>query len=257
MARAAEIVRPLGYLPPMTSAQPHAADNVQPLTAHPKAMEPPARNRFVAVAGNIGCGKTTAAKLLSRRFGLELFAEPVIDNRFLASYYGDMRRWSFTLQLEFLIKRISHHEIIDQVPKDCIQDRTLIEDPEIFAKYLHGLGHMTNDELNLYMEYFGRLNEGVRQPDKVICFECTDVEVLLGRIQKRGRKEEQSIGVDFLKGLNGYYTALPGVLKSKYGIDVMTFDVTHFNVHDTKQADAFLALADAFLNQDQRAVAQA
>lgn len=206
-------------------------------------------NRFVAVAGNIGSGKTTAAKLLSRRCGYELFDEPVIDNRFLARYYGDMGRWSFTLQLEFLIKRIAHHEIIDTVPKDCIQDRTLLEDPEIFAKYLHGLGHMTDDELQLYMEYFRRLNQGVRQPSKVICFQCSDLDVLLQRIHKRGRKEEQGIGVDFLMGLNGYYAAFPTVLKSKYNIEVMTFDVTHFNIHDPEQADAFLALAEAFLGK--------
>ena len=102
------------------------------------------RKLFVAMAGNIGAGKTTAAKLLSQHFGFELFDEPVVDNRFLADYYRDMRRWSFTLQLEFLIKRVQHHELIHRVPKSCIQDRTLYEDPEVFAKYLHGLGNMTD-----------------------------------------------------------------------------------------------------------------
>ncbi|MCK5688872.1 deoxynucleoside kinase, partial [Myxococcota bacterium] len=115
---------------------------------------------FITLAGNIGSGKTTIAKLLSRELNLELFAEPVIDNRFLIPYYGDMGRWSFTLQLEFLIKRITHHELIETVPKSCIQDRSLLEDPEIFAKYLHGLGHMTDNELDLYLEYFERLNRG-------------------------------------------------------------------------------------------------
>ena len=203
--------------------------------------------RFVALAGNIGCGKTTIAKLLSRRFDYELFDEPVIDNRFLRLYYGDMRRWSFTLQLEFLIKRIAHHELIETVPKSCIQDRTLIEDPEIFAKYLHGLGHMTDDELQLYLEYFERLNRGIRQPDKVMYLQCHDTDTLIKRIGKRGRKEELGIAADFLAGLNGYYLALPAVLKTKYGIETMIFDVTHFDVHDAPQADAFLALAEAFL----------
>lgn len=203
---------------------------------------------FVALAGNIGSGKTTIAKLLSRRFGFELFDEPVIDNRFLASYYGDMRRWSFTLQLEFLIKRVTHHELIETVPKSCIQDRTLLEDPEIFAKYLHGLGHMTDDELQLYLEYFDRLNRGIRQPDKVIYLQCHDVDTLMRRIHVRGRREEQAIPQDFLAGLNGYYAALPQVLKSKYGVEVMTFDVTHFNVHESTQADAFLALVAPFLS---------
>ena len=100
------------------------------------------RKLFVAMAGNIGAGKTTAAKMISQAFGYELFDEPVVDNRFLADYYKDMRRWSFTLQLEFLIKRVQHHELIHGVKKSCIQDRTLYEDPEVFAKYLHGLGNM-------------------------------------------------------------------------------------------------------------------
>jgi deoxyadenosine/deoxycytidine kinase len=204
---------------------------------------------FVALAGNIGSGKTTVAKLLSRRFGFELFDEPVIDNRFLRLYYGDMRRWSFTLQLEFLIKRIVHHELIETVPKGCIQDRTLIEDPEIFAKYLHGLGHMTDDELQLYQEYFARLNHNIRQPEKVIYLQCHEMDVVLQRIHARGRKEEAGITAEFLEGLNGYYRAFPTVLKTKYGVEVMTFDVTHFNVHEPAQADAFLALAEAFLEE--------
>ncbi len=119
---------------------------------------------FVAMAGNIGAGKTTAAKMISQRFGFELFDEPVIDNRFLKLYYGDMKRWSFTLQLEFLIKRIEHHELIHTVKKSCIQDRTLYEDPEIFAKYLHGLGHMTDSELELYFDYFKRLSKHISHP---------------------------------------------------------------------------------------------
>ena len=83
------------------------------------------RKHFVAMAGNIGSGKTTAAKLISQSFGFELFDEPVVDNRFLKDYYADMRRWSFTLQLEFLIRRAEHHELIKTVNKSCIQDRTL------------------------------------------------------------------------------------------------------------------------------------
>lgn len=205
---------------------------------------------FVALAGNIGSGKTTVAKLLSQRLGFELFDEPVIDNRFLAPYYGDMRRWSFTLQLEFLIKRVAHHEIIETLPKSCIQDRTLLEDPEIFAKYLHGLGHMTDNELQLYQEYFDRLNRGIQQPSKVIYLQCNDLDTLLRRIATRGRREEKSIDPEFLAGLNGYYAALPQMLKTKYNIPVMTFDVTHFNVHDETQADALVTLVSAFLRTD-------
>ncbi len=211
---------------------------------------------FLALAGPIGSGKTTVAKLLSSHFGYELFDEPVIDNRFLGLYYGDMRRWSFTLQLEFLIKRVGHHELIQTVPKSCIQDRTLLEDPEIFAKYLHGLGHMSDDELQLYLEYFERLNRRIRQPDKIIYLQCHDLDVLMRRIRKRGRREEvDGIAPEFLAGLNGFYSAFPQVVKSKYGIEIMTFDVTHFDVHDPAQAGAFLALSDAFIKEEPAAAA--
>ena len=151
------------------------------------------RKLFVALAGNIGAGKTTAAKLISTAFGFELFDEPVIDNRFLRDYYGDMKRWSFTLQLEFLMKRAQHHELIHTVPKSCIQDRTLLEDPEIFAKYLHGLGHMDDRELDLYLEYFQRLNRDLHQPDKIIYLQCNDTGILGRRIRERGRVEEAGI----------------------------------------------------------------
>ncbi len=151
----------------------------------------------------------------------------MIDNRFLKDYYGDMKRWSFTLQLEFLIRRVEHHELIHTVPKSCIQDRTLYEDPEIFAKYLHGLGYMTDDGARSVLRVLQAADAGTsRHPDKVICFDVPRVEVLLSRIKKRGREEEKGIQSNFLRGLNGYYATFPMVLKGKYGIDVLTFDVT-------------------------------
>ncbi len=183
------------------------------------------RKLFVAMAGNIGSGKTTIAKMISQEFGFELFDEPVIDNRFLKFYYADMKRWSFTLQMEFLIKRVAHHRLIDTVDKSCIQDRTLLEDPEVFAKYLHGLGHMTDQELDLYFDYYRRLTEDIKHPDKVIYLHAPDVDLLLSRINERGRKEERGIDRQFLEGLNGYYTSFPSVCRNKYHIDVMVIDI--------------------------------
>ncbi|MEW5849520.1 MAG: deoxynucleoside kinase [Myxococcota bacterium] len=204
---------------------------------------------FVAMAGNIGCGKTTAAKLLSKQFGFELFDEPVVDNRFLKDYYADMRRWSFTLQLEFLIRRVEHHEIIRGVSKSCIQDRTLYEDPEIFAKYLHGLGHMQDKELELYFEYFNRLHRDLRAPDKVIYFHVPSVETLLGRIRQRGRPEERGIDGEFLGGLNGYYSTFPQVCRSKYGMDVLSFDVSQHDIRSGPGQERFLDEVSAFLRR--------
>jgi deoxyadenosine/deoxycytidine kinase len=207
------------------------------------------RKLFVAMAGNIGAGKTTAAKLLSQSFGFELFDEPVVDNRFLADYYKDMRRWSFTLQLEFLIKRVQHHELIHQVPKSCIQDRTLYEDPEVFAKYLHGLGNLTNNELDLYHEYFDRLTRGLHKPDKVICFVVPGVHTLLERIRMRGRAEEKDMAAGFLEGLNGYYTAFPQILASKYGVDVWKLDVSDTDIRSGQGRERFLDEVNAFLDR--------
>lgn len=207
----------------------------------------PARKLFVAMAGNIGAGKTTAAKMLSQIYGFELFDEPVIDNRFLRDYYADMTRWSFTLQLEFLLRRVEHHELIHTVKKSCVQDRTLYEDPEIFAKYLHGLGHLSNAELDLYHEYFGRLSRGIARPDKVICFDVPDVDVLMGRIRVRGRQEEKGIQQQFLRGLNGYYTSLPQVLQGKYGIDCLTIDVSRDDIRRGIGRERFLDEVTAFL----------
>lgn len=205
------------------------------------------RKLFVALAGNIGAGKTTAAKMISQSFGFELFDEPVVDNRFLRDYYKDMKRWSFTLQLEFLMKRIEHHELIRTVPKSCVQDRTLLEDPEVFAKYLHGLGHMDDRELDLYFEYFHKLNKGVAQPDKVVILDVGQIGVLQGRIRNRGRAEEQGIRSDFLEGLSGYYKSLPLICRTKYRIDTLVVDVSSTDIRGEGR-EKFLDELSAFLN---------
>lgn len=206
------------------------------------------RKLFIALAGNIGAGKTTAAKLISQRFGYELFDEPVIDNRFLRDYYANMQRWSFTLQLEFLIKRCQHHELIRTVPKSSIQDRTLIEDPEIFAKYLHGLGHMDDRELDLYLEYFQRLNRDLHQPDKVIYLRCDDTGILMRRIRERARKEEAGITADFLDGLGAYYRTFPQVAAGKHKLDVQSIDVSALDIRTAQGKEEFLARVERFLS---------
>jgi len=201
------------------------------------------------LAGNIGCGKTTAAKILSQHFGWELFDEPVIDNPFLREYYADMRRWSLTLQMEFLIRRVEHHELIETVPKSCVQDRSLYEDPEIFAKYLHGLGNMTDNELKLYFEYFDRLNRKLIRPDLIIYLQVDNIQILLNRIRKRGRKEEQGISHDFLQGLGGYYISFPNVCRNKWGVDAVTFNVTETDIRAKDGREKFLTKVENSLNK--------
>ncbi len=207
------------------------------------------RKIFISLAGNIGAGKTTAAKLISQKYGFELFDEPVIDNRFLRDYYAGMQRWSFTLQLEFLIRRVEHHELIRTVPKSCIQDRTLYEDPEIFAKYLHGLGHMDNRELDLYFEYFDRLNRDIQHPDLILMLAVDEVETLLQRIRKRGRKEEKGIDAAFLAGLNAYYATLPQVCEKKYSIPIHQIAVDRLDIRSREGKKKFFGEVEAALQQ--------
>ena len=202
---------------------------------------------FIALAGNIGAGKTTAAELIANHFDHDLFLEPVVENRFLKPYYGDMKRWSFTLQMEFLIKRIEHHAQIERLPRSCVQDRSLIEDPEIFAKYLHGLGNMTGEELALYYDYFGRMHAEVRQPDKIILLHTPEVNVLLRRIAQRGREEERGITPAFLKGLNSYYETFGEVARQKYGYEVLMVDVTELDIRQGEGRARFLALIEGFV----------
>ena len=195
---------------------------------------------FIALAGNIGTGKTTAAEIIADHFGFDLFCEPIVDNRFLRLYYGDMKRWSFTLQMEFLLKRIEHHAEIERARHACVQDRSLIEDPEIFAKYLHGLGHMTDNELSLYYDYFQRLNAQARQPDKLVLLHTPDVNVLLRRIAQRGREAERGITATFLKGLNNYYENFAEVAARKYALDVHRIDVTALDIRRGEGRARFL-----------------
>ena len=200
----------------------------------------PQKKIFIAMAGNIGAGKTTAAKLVSQKLGFELFDEPVIDNRFLRDYYANMGRWSFTLQLEFLIRRVEHHELIRTVPKSCIQDRTLYEDPEIFAKYLHGLGFMDDRELDLYFEYFHRLNRELLHPSLILMLSVERVSTLLERIRVRGRKEESGIDEAFLAGLNAYYSTFPQVCRKKYGIPIYEINVERLDIRSSEGQTIFL-----------------
>jgi len=236
----------------------HMVDPIGPLSSHRRLPQLTHSSEdlvdlkkkvFIAMAGNIGVGKTTAAKLISQHFGFELFDEPVIDNRFLRDYYADMRRWSFTLQLEFLIRRVEHHELIRTVPKNCVQDRTLYEDPEIFAKYLHGLGFLDNRELDLYFEYFNRLHRTLQHPDLIVMLTVEHVPILLERIRSRGREEERGIDETFLTGLNAYYSTFPQVCQKKYGIPICQIDVEQFDIRSVEGKQKFLNDVHAALKE--------
>lgn len=160
----------------------------------------------IAVAGNIGSGKTTLTTLLSKHYKWEAHFEDVDDNPYLNDFYDDMHRWSFNLQVYFLNSRFSQILEIRKSPKTVIQDRTIYEDAHIFAPNLHSMGLMSSRDFETYFTLFNLMSSLVQPPDLLIYLQAS-VPKLVEQIQKRGREYEASIRLDYLKSLNERYEA--------------------------------------------------
>lgn len=160
--------------------------------------------KFVAVAGNIGVGKSTLVEGLCGQLGWEPFYEPVTENPYLADFYDDMATWSFHSQIFFLTHRLRAHHQIAQHPGSVIQDRSVYEDAEIFAQNLYLQGHIHERDYQTYRELYETVMEFLPPPDLVIYLRAS-VETLLDRISHRGRDYERSISSDYLKSLNLLY----------------------------------------------------
>lgn len=158
----------------------------------------------IAVAGNIGSGKTTLTRMLAGHFGWTPRYESVEYNPYLADFYQDMERWSFNLQIYFLNKRFKDVVEILKSEECIIQDRTIYEDAKIFAPNLHSMGLMTTRDFENYSDLFDLMMSLVRQPDLLIYLKSS-IPNLVANIQKRGREYENSIRIDYLKGLNDRY----------------------------------------------------
>jgi deoxyadenosine/deoxycytidine kinase len=158
----------------------------------------------IAVAGNIGSGKTTLTRILSKHFNWDPHFEDVDDNPYLNDFYGDMQRWSFNLQVYFLNSRFSQILDIRKSDKTVIQDRTIYEDAFIFAPNLHSMGLMSTRDFENYYTLFNLMVSLVQPPDLIIYLRAS-VPTLVNQIQKRGRKYEDSIRLDYLKRLNERY----------------------------------------------------
>ena len=159
---------------------------------------------FIAVAGNVGVGKSTLTRLLSEYMGWEPFYEAVDDNPYLADFYQDMRAWSFHSQIFFLAKRLSHHRQIIERPGTVLQDRTVYEDAEIFARNLLQQGHISDRDWRSYWDLYQTVITILPPPDLVIYLQAS-VPVLQERIRQRGRDYEQTISAEYLTHLNALY----------------------------------------------------
>jgi deoxyadenosine/deoxycytidine kinase len=160
----------------------------------------------IAIAGNIGSGKTTLSGLLAKHFGWQPHYEDVETNPYLPSFYEDMQRWSFNLQVYFLNSRFRQIIEIRNSGKTVVQDRTIYEDAYIFAPNLHAMNLMTTRDFDNYSSLFELMSTFVKPPDLLIYLKAS-VPTLVNQIQKRGRDYENSIRIDYLKSLNDRYEA--------------------------------------------------
>ncbi len=160
----------------------------------------------VAVAGNIGAGKTTLTTLLAKHYKWEPHFEDVVDNPYLDDFYNQMERWSFNLQIYFLNSRYRQILEIRETGKNIIQDRTIYEDAYIFAPNLHAMGLMTNRDFSNYSSLF-QLMERLVQPPDVLIYLRSSIPNLVKQIHKRGREYENTISIDYLSRLNERYEA--------------------------------------------------
>ena len=199
----------------------------------------------VAIAGNIGAGKTTLTKLLAKHYKWDPHYESVDENPYLDDFYSEMERWSFNLQVYFLNSRFRQILELRETGKNIIQDRTIYEDSSIFAPNLHAMGLMTNRDFENYSSLFELMEKLVTPPDLLIYLRAS-IETLVGQIHKRGRDYENSISIDYLSRLNERYEAW--ITKYSKG-KLLIIDVDNLNFVDNQEdLSSIIERIDAQIN---------
>jgi deoxyadenosine/deoxycytidine kinase len=200
---------------------------------------PTPKGYFLAIAGNIGVGKTELTNRLSSELGWLAYYEPVIKNPYLDMFYADMPRWSFHLQIYFLSERFKAQVQIGQSALPFIQDRTIYEDSEIFARTLREQGSMTDVDYQNYTALFSVLASYLRKPDLVIYLKASP-EVLMERIRRRGRASEAGIEIDYITRLNRAYD--DWMLRARAELEVLEIDTDRVPLQG--EAPAFRQLVE-------------
>lgn len=160
--------------------------------------------RSIAIAGNIGSGKSSLVEFLSRAYGIEPFYEPNDENPYLEDFYQDMGRWAFHSQMYFLASKFRIHQAVDRSGQLVVLDRTIFEDAEIFATALHRMRHIDDRDWQTYREFYASILEAIQPPDLLIYVKCS-MRTLRKRIRLRGRAMEQDIPLAYLKRLDKLY----------------------------------------------------
>ena len=200
----------------------------------------------IAIAGNIGAGKTSLTKLLAKNYKWDTLFEDVDDNPYLDDFYNEMQRWSFNLQIYFLKSRFYQLKKIKESSKTTIQDRTIYEDAYIFAPNLHSMGLMTTRDFDNYIDIFNLMESMVSPPDLLIYLRAT-VPKIVEQIQSRGREYENTIRIDYLKLLHERYEAwISTYAKGKHII--IDIDNLNFVKNNDDLQKVFLSVDNALKN---------
>lgn len=195
-------------------------------------------NGFIGVAGNIGVGKTTFTQILADKFHLKPYFESVIDNPYLSDFYDDMDRWSFHLQIYFLHHRFKTHQAMSLEKRGVVQDRTIYEDVEIFARNLYDMGLMSERDWTNYRDLFSIMISYLEKPQLIVYLRAS-TDTLLSRIKGRDRHFERSIDPEYLHRLNVAYERWMDELQKEQQVLIVETDT--FNVHrDQQQLDGVL-----------------
>ncbi len=189
------------------------------------------RKVFIAVAGNIGAGKSSLTHLLSLRYGWKPFFESVEDNPYLNDFYADMKRWSFNLQVYFLSNRFRSHKSITEGPDSVLLDRAIYEDAEIFARNLYEIGKMDQRDYENYVALYEVMTEYLRPPDLLIYLRA-NVDTLMKQISLRGRNFEQSIKREYLEQLNKHYESWIARYKKGPLLVIESDEIDFVNKHE-------------------------
>ncbi|MEQ8205176.1 MAG: deoxynucleoside kinase [Woeseia sp.] len=168
------------------------------------ANEPAITKRSIAIAGNIGAGKSTLVEFLSTTYGIAPFYEPSEDNPYLPDFYKDMKRWAFHSQVYFLGSKFRIHQALDRMPGVVVLDRTIFEDAEIFATALHDLRYIDDRDWETYCGFYQAILQAIKPPDLMIYLRCS-MRTLRKRIRMRGREMEQDVPLSYLKRLDRLY----------------------------------------------------
>lgn len=160
--------------------------------------------KAIAIAGNIGSGKSTLVEFLSRTYGIAPYYEPSEDNPYLPDFYDDMKRWSFHSQLYFLSNKFRIHQKLDRMPGLVVLDRTIFEDAEIFATALHEMRCIDDRDWDTYCAFYKTILEAINPPDLLIYLRCS-IRTLRKRIRLRGREMERNMPLSYLRRLDKLY----------------------------------------------------